>query len=83
MPYVPPAEVARVTDERLCERAARALAAQFFRRGPRGAPHLEPVALFRAGPRHIAVPRDARMGEWGYAVHLDSATFRTLAVGTF
>jgi hypothetical protein len=81
LPYVPPEEVYVVEDEGLCERASRALAAQLFPRDPQGVPHLEPVRLFRAGARWVAIPRDSRAGEFGFAVHLDSH-FKKLVVST-
>ena len=79
VPAVERAEVTRVTDEVQCERASRAMAAQFFDPDAAGGPHLEPVHLFRTGPRWVVVPRDSWAGEWAPAVHFDS-TFRKLGV---
>ena len=79
VPLVSLADVARVVEEADCERASRAVAAQYLGNDAAGRPRLEPVSLFRVGPRWVAVPRDSWLGEWAPVVHFDS-TFRKLGV---
>jgi hypothetical protein len=79
LPYVDPASIVRETDERVCERAIRAVAAQVWRPDGGGRPRLEPVVVFRAGPRLVVAPHFVE-GEMSYAVILDAATYRKLIV---
>ena len=79
IPPVPPEQVQRVVDEPLCERAARVLAQDFFQPDSAGAPHLEPVRLFRWGAWWTASPAKARAGEYGHMAYL-KPDFRIAAV---
>jgi hypothetical protein len=79
VPRVSLTEVTRVVEEIHCERASRAVAAQYLGNDSAGGPRLEPVYLFRVGPRWVAVPRDSWIGEWAPVVHFDS-TFKKLGV---
>jgi hypothetical protein len=76
MPKLTPGEVTLVMDEAMCERAARAVAAQYLKVSGGDAARLEPVILLSAGPRWIAVPRDTHAGEFAIGVFLERATYR-------